>query len=71
MQYLKALLNQSVFVYLPGGGILKGTLGSVAEDHLVLKCQEETRNKEKIDLDRWVSKHAIQWVELNKGQRVD
>ncbi|HZU97153.1 MAG TPA: hypothetical protein VFF73_10690 [Planctomycetota bacterium] len=73
MQYLKHLVNQQVFVYLPGGGVLRGTLASTAEDHLVVRCQEDKDLKggEKVELDRYVSKHAIQWVEANKGQRVD
>jgi len=71
VNHVKSLVNQQVFVYLPGGGVLRGTLLSTAEDHLVLKCQEEKKGGEKIDLDRYVSRHAIQWVEANKGQRVD
>lgn len=71
MNYLKPLVNQQVFVYLPGGGVLKGTLQSVADDHVVMKCVEEKKGGEKLELDRFVSKHAIQWVEANKGQRVD
>ena len=71
MNYLKPLVNQQVFVYLPGGGVLKGALLSVADDHVVMKCTEEKKGGEKLELDRYVSRHAIQWVEANKGQRVD
>ncbi len=71
MNYVKGLVNQQVFVYLPGGGVLRGTLLSVADDHLVMKCIEEKKGGEKLELDRYVSRHAIQWVEANKGQRVD
>ncbi len=71
MNYLKPLVNQQVFVYLPGGGVLRGTLLATADDHVVMKCQDEKKGGEKVDLDRYVSKHAIQWVEANKGQRVD
>ena len=71
MNYLKGLVNQQVFVYLPGGGVLRGTLQSVADDHIVMKCTDEKKGGEKLDLDRYVSRHAIQWVEANKGQRVD
>lgn len=71
MNYLKALVNQPVFVFLPGGGVIKGTLQAVADDHVVMKCQDEKKGGEKVDLERYVSRHAIQWVEANKGQRVD
>jgi len=71
LKYLSGLVNQQVFVYLPGGGVLRGTLASCAEDHIVMKCQEEKKGGEKVDLERFVSRHAIQWVEANKGQRVD
>ncbi len=71
MLFLKPLVNQKVFVYLPGGGVLKGKLLSCAEDHLVLRSEEEKRGGEKIELDRFVPKHAVQWAELDKGQEVD
>ena len=71
MNYLKSLVNQQVFVYLPGGGVLRGTLSATGDDHIIMKCQDEKKGGEKVDLDRYVSKHAIQWVEANKGQRVD
>jgi hypothetical protein len=71
VNYLKPLVNQQVFVYLPGGGVLRGTLSGTADDHIILKCQEEKKGGDKVDLDRFVSRHAIQWVEANKGQRVD
>jgi len=71
VQYLKGFVNQQVFVYLPAGGVLRGTLLSTAEDHLVIRCMDEKKGGEKVELDRYVSKHAIQWVEANKGQRVD
>lgn len=71
MNYLKPLLNQDVYVFLRGGGVLKGKLLSTAEDHIVVKGEAEKRGGEKVELDRLVSKNAIQWVEPNKGQRVD
>jgi hypothetical protein len=71
MLYLKPFVQNEVFVYLPGGGVLRGKLLSVAEDHLVMRCPEELRGGEKIEIDRFVSKNAVQWVEGNKGQRVD
>ncbi|MEZ0229453.1 MAG: hypothetical protein ACAI25_12560 [Planctomycetota bacterium] len=71
MNYVKGLVNQQVFVYLPGGGVLRGTLQAVADDHIVMKCTDEKKGGEKVELERWVSRHAIQWVEANKGQRVD
>ena len=71
MNYLKPLVNKDVFVYLPGGGVLRGKLLSHADDHLVIQCKEEKRDGGKVEIDRYVSRHAIQWVEESKGQRVD
>ena len=71
MNYLKDLVQKDVFVYLPGGGALEGKLLSHADDHLVVRCSEEKRDGTKLEIDRYVSRHAIQWVEANKGQRVD
>ena len=74
MNYLKPLVNQDVFVFLRGGGVLKGKLLSCAEDHLVVKCKDEMRTnkgKAEVELDRFVTGRAIQWVEANKGQIVD
>ena len=71
MNYLKPLQNQDVFVFLRGGGVLKGKILSLADDHILLRGEGEKRGGEKVELDRFVSKNAIQWVEPSKGQRVD
>jgi hypothetical protein len=71
VQYLKPLVNKKCFVYLPGGGVLRGTLLSIADDHLVIRCKEEKRGGDKLDVDKFVSRHAVQWVEENVDQRVD
>ncbi len=73
MQYLKPFVNKKVFVFLPAGGVLRGTLLSIADDHLVMRCKEERRGGggDKVDVDKFVSRHAIQWVEENVDQRVD
>ena len=71
MQYLKAFEKKRVFVYLPGGGVLRGTLETIAEDHLVVSCEEEKRGGEKVKVKKFVSRPAIQWVEADEGQRSD
>lgn len=71
MQYLRPLEKKRVFVYLPQGGVLRGTLETVADDHLVVVCEEEKRGGEKVKVKKFVSRPAIQWVEADEGQRAD
>jgi hypothetical protein len=69
--YLKPLVTTDVFVFLRGGGVLKGKLTATAEDHLELRCEVEKRGGEKLEVERFINRQAIQWVEPSRGQRVD
>ena len=73
MEFLKPLVNKNVFVYLFGGGVLDGKLLSIGADHVIIKDEAEKKGHtgEKIELDRYVSRNAIVFVEEDRGQRVD
>lgn len=73
MEYLKPLVGKNVLVYLFGGGLLDGKLASVGAEHLVVHDEAERKGhkSEKIQLERYVSRHAIVYVEEDRGQETD
>ena len=73
MEFLKPLVGKNVILYLFGGGIIDGKLGSVGADHVIVQDQVEKRGHsgEKLALDRYVSRNAIMYCEEDRGQRTD
>ena len=73
MDFLKPLVGKTVLIYLFGGGLLDGKLTLVAADHLVLADEAERKGRtgEKIALERYVARHAVMYVEEDRGQRSD